>query len=159
MNYVGAQPLTQCGFCAPSFDVALLLVRHLHWTAVALPPLALAQGIWRADYHTGGGSKRSSWRPAKFTVALLAKIPGFIFSLGKTESRTRLKRRLVRIYCYKYLDLRSTVDLTPRWSKFVANHLPARWRPILKRYIRNFQSAFILLEPDKFLMMSLASIK
>ena len=89
MNYVGAQPLTQCGFCAPSFDVALLLVRHLHWTAVALPPLALAQGIWRADYHTGGGSKRSSWRPAKFTVALLAKIPGFIFSLGKTESRTR----------------------------------------------------------------------
>ena len=45
MNCAGAQPLAQCGSCAlPSCDVAVLLVRHLHWTAVAFPPLGSVQG-------------------------------------------------------------------------------------------------------------------
>jgi hypothetical protein len=45
MNCEGAQPLAQCGaFALPFFDVALWRVRHLLWSAVALPLLGSGQG-------------------------------------------------------------------------------------------------------------------
>src|SRR5262245_25529926 len=46
MDCEGVWPLAQCGSCALlSFDVALWLVHHLLWIAVALPPLGSGQGI------------------------------------------------------------------------------------------------------------------
>jgi hypothetical protein len=46
MNYESVQPLAQCGSCALlSFDLAREGICHLLWTAVALPPLGLQQGI------------------------------------------------------------------------------------------------------------------
>src|SRR5262249_6486724 len=45
MKCESAQPLAQRRSCVlPSFDVALWRVRHLLWTAVALPPLGSGQG-------------------------------------------------------------------------------------------------------------------
>src|SRR6516162_6017569 len=45
MNCECAQSLAQCGSCAlPPYDVAPSLVRRLHWSAVALPPLGSEQG-------------------------------------------------------------------------------------------------------------------
>jgi hypothetical protein len=46
MNREGGQPLAQYdAYALLSFDVAPSLVRHLLWTAVALPPLGSGQGI------------------------------------------------------------------------------------------------------------------